>query len=87
MKKDKNQIIYAVIAAALFIAVIIVGYNQLSHGTTTSSKVVTYQIATPIQSTLNQSTLSQLSNISQTQDFSVKLNTATGLGNASPFGG
>jgi len=91
MKKNDNkkQTIYAVIAAILLIAVVIVGYGQIVHNSPSAaaSKTVTYQIATPIQGTLDQSSLSQLTNIAQTQDFAVQLNTTSGLGNTSPFGG
>ena len=83
----KRQIIYAILAAVFLVAAGAIFFSQQGQkGSTASTSGISVQVAAPISSSFNQDALSQLTNVSVTQDFAIQLNVATGLGNTAPFG-
>lgn len=85
----QRDIIYAIFAAIFLIIAGYLVYGQVAphKSAAATASQPTVDVVQPLDPTLDTSTIKQLTDITQTQDFVIQLNIATGLGNSTPFGG
>lgn len=80
----KKDILYLVLAVAIFGVAGYIGLTQLSSKPKTQG--VSVEVVDPIAQDFNQDTLAKLNDPSQIKNFAVPVDLTNGLGNPTPIG-
>ncbi len=82
----KKDIIYMVLAAAIFLVAGYVAYANLVPQGAAASAGVKVEVVGSISANFDPTAQAKISDPSQVKDYSVRIDLTTGLGNPAPFG-
>lgn len=81
----KKDLLYIILTAVIVVAVVVLGYNQLSSSSG-STAGVTVEVVQPVGASFNAQALDHLRDEEKAKNFVVPIDLGTGVGTPTPFG-